>query len=76
MSDLALVYLVYYNVSDDVWSSSNIYTMSLMMSDIYTIISLIVSNLAKVSFVYYNVWFSSDIYIKSDYIWSSRGNLS
>lgn len=76
MSDLALVYLVYYNVSDDVWSSSNIYTMSLMMSDIYTIISLIVSDLAKVSFVYYNVWFSSDIYIKSDYIWSSRGNLS
>lgn len=76
MSDLALVYLVYYNVSDDVWSSSKIYTMSLMMSDIYTIISLIVSDLAKVSFVYYNVWFSSDIYIKSDYIWSSRGNLS
>lgn len=76
MSDLALVYLVYYNVSDDVWSSSNIYTMSLMMYDIYTIISLIVSVLAKVSFVYYNVWFSSDIYIKSDYIWSSRGNLS
>lgn len=76
MSDLALVYLVYYNVSDDVWSSSNIYTMSLMMYDIYTIISLIVSDLAKVSFVYYNVWFSSDIYIKSDYIWSSRGNLS